>query len=111
MKVIRTFKYNSVIYLVGQEAPQLPKVRKDELLKKKCIGLIPKVEEQLDLPVGVRLKKTQVTKWNLNPTLLGDKSLEQLQVLIVERGGGGNIPELSEDCINMLSKDFLGEVK
>ena len=110
MRIIRAFKYGGKVYTPSDKFPKgLPKEELKMLKRKGCIASTtapkkPKKKESKE-------SKTRVTKWNLDPKKLKDKSLEQLQVMIVERGGGGNIPESIEDCIAQLTKDFLPDVQ
>lgn len=107
MEIVSAFKFEGKIYLPGEKVPKLPKDIRKMLIEKECV----QKGGQVAAPVApTSRRKTQVTKWNLDPVLLVDMSLEQLQVMIVERDGECDLPESLADCIDKLSKDFLGQV-
>lgn len=54
-------------------------------------------------------RRTAVSKfWGLDPSKLKGLTLQELQILLVERGYRAPLPETEDDAIQILSKEWRG---
>jgi len=91
-------------YPPGADLPadKIPEKELESLVRE---GLVRRLEKR---PVkGGKKKHKRVTRFNLDPKELKELSLTKLRILVQERGV--NPPDNAEDCIALLSKDYLGD--
>lgn len=81
------------------------KVSQQELKQLIREGTLLVCEKRATKSAGKR-RRSAVTRFNLNPEELAELSLDVLRILVQERGV--KPPATSEDCIALLSKDYLG---